>query len=146
MSDRTPAVTYVKDLEGRYLFVNQSFLDLFHVTREKMLGHTDIDLFGPEIAERFRSMDRRVVQANVALTEEEVVPLDVGERTYLSVKCPLWDESGKPYAVFGVSTDITERKRMEDALLESRRHYQALAEVAAAPGVDLPRRRLLRLT
>jgi PAS domain S-box-containing protein len=128
MSDRTPAVTYVKDLEGRYLFVNQSFLDLFHVTREDILGHTDIDLFGPEIAERFRSMDRRVVEANVALTDEEVVPLDTGEHTYLSVKCPLWDEAGKPYAVFGVSTDITDRKRIDDALLESRRHYQALAE------------------
>jgi PAS domain S-box-containing protein len=128
MSDRTPAVTYVKDLDGRYLFVNQSFLDLFHVTRESMIGRTDIDLFGPEIAERFRSMDRRVVQANVALTDEEVVPLDAGERTYLSVKCPLWDETGKPYAVFGVSTDITDRKRMDDALIESRRHYQALAE------------------
>jgi PAS domain S-box-containing protein len=73
-------------------------------------------------------MDRRVIQANVALTEEEVVPLDVGERTYLSVKCPLWEEPGKPYAVFGVSTDITDRKRIDDALLESRQHYQALAE------------------
>jgi PAS domain S-box-containing protein len=128
MSDRTPAVTYVKDLEGRYLFVNQSFLDLFHITRETILGHTDIDLFGPEIAERFRSMDRRVVQANVALTEEEVVPLDGGDHTYLSVKSPLWDETGKPYAVIGVSTDITERKRMESQLRESRQHYQALAE------------------
>ena len=128
MSDRTPAVTYIKDLEGRYLFVNQSFLDLFHITRETILGHTDIDLFGPEIAERFRSMDRRVVQGNVALTEEEVVPLDSGDYTYLSVKSPLWDEAGKPYAVIGVSTDITERKRMESQLHESRQHYQALAE------------------
>jgi PAS domain S-box-containing protein len=128
MSDRTPAVTYVKDLDGRYLFVNQSFLDLFHITRESILGKTDIDLFGPEIAERFRSMDRRVVQANVPLTEEEVAPTDTGDRTYLSVKCPLWDEAGKPYAVFGVSTDITDRKRMEVALVESRQYYQAMAE------------------
>ena len=128
MSDRTPAVTYVKDLKGKYLFVNQSFLDLFHVTQDQILGHTDVDLFGAEIAERFMQMDRRVAQSNVALTEEEVVPLDTGDRTYLSVKCPLWDEAGKPYAVFGVSTDITERKRIESALVESRRYYQALAE------------------
>jgi len=128
MSDRTPAVTYVKDLKGKYLFVNQSFLDLFHVTQEQILGHTDVDLFGAEIAERFMQMDRRVAQSNVALTEEEVVPVDTGDRTYLSVKCPLWDEAGKPYAVFGVSTDITERKRIESALMESRRYYQALAE------------------
>ncbi|HEV8395123.1 MAG TPA: PAS domain-containing protein [Vicinamibacterales bacterium] len=128
MSDRTPAVTYVKDLQGKYLFVNKSFLELFHVTQDEILGHTDVDLFGAEIAERFMSMDRRVVQANVALTDEEVVPLEDGDRTYLSVKCPLWDEAGKPYAVFGVSTDISDRKRIESALLESRRHYQALAE------------------
>jgi PAS domain S-box-containing protein len=44
MSDRTPAVTYVKDLEGRYLFVNQSFLDLFQITRDTIHGKTDIDL------------------------------------------------------------------------------------------------------
>jgi PAS domain S-box-containing protein len=128
MSDRTPAVIYVKDLEGRYLFVNESFLEIFRVTRERIIGHTDIDLFGPEVAERFRSMDRRVVQSNVALTEEESVPLEDGERTYLSVKCPLWDDTGTAYAVLGVSTDMTYRKGIESALLESRQHYQALAE------------------
>ena len=128
ISDKSPTVTYVKDLDGRYLFVNQSFLDLFHITQEEILGRTDIDRFGAEIAERFRSMDRRVVEANGPLTEEELVPVDGGERTYLSVKCPLWDEAGKPYAVFGVSTDITDRKRIEGALVESRQHYQAMAE------------------
>jgi PAS domain S-box-containing protein len=128
ISDKSPTVTYVKDLEGRYLFVNQSFLDLFHITQQEILGRTDIDRFGAEIAERFRSMDRRVVEANGPLTEEELVPVDGGERTYLSVKCPLWDEAGKPYAVFGVSTDITDRKQIERALVESRQYYQAMAE------------------
>ena len=128
ISDKSPTVTYVKDLEGRYLFVNQSFLDLFHITPEAILGRTDIDLFGAGIAERFQAMDRRVVLANGPLTEEEVVPLSAEERTYLSVKCPLWDEAGQPYAVFGVSTDITDRKHIESALVESRRHYQAMAE------------------
>ena len=51
---------------------------------EEILGRTDIDRFGAEIAERFRSMDRRVVEANGPLTEEEIVPLD-DRRAHLSV-------------------------------------------------------------
>ena len=53
ISDKSPTVTYVKDLEGRYLFVNQSFLDLFHITPEEILGRTDIDLL--------RRRDRRAL-------------------------------------------------------------------------------------
>ena len=128
ISDNSPTITYVKDLEGRYLFVNRSFTELFHVNAQEMLGRSDLDLFTPDVAERFRSMDRRVVEADMALTEEEVVPLDAGDRIYISVKCPLWDQNGESYGIFGVSTDVTDLKRAEHDLVESRRYYQALAE------------------
>ena len=112
--DNSTTVIYVKDLRGHYLLVNQRFLELFHATQETVHGKTDYDFFTKTEADQFRAMDERVVAANRALTEEEIAPHDDGPHTYISVKCPLPDEAGKPYAVFGVSTDITELKRAEE--------------------------------
>jgi transcriptional regulator with GAF, ATPase, and Fis domain len=61
-------------------------------------------------------MDERVAAAGGAMTEEEIAPLDDGPHTYISVKCPLRDNTGRIYAVFGISTDITERKEAERKL------------------------------
>ena len=130
ISDNAPAVIYAKDLEGRYLFVNRRFTDLFHVEFEGIIGKTDHDLFSPEEANRFRDMDRRVAQAGVALTEEEYVPLADGVRTYLSVKCPLWDDVGRIYAVFGISTDVTDRKRAAEALRANEERTRLIIESA----------------
>jgi len=77
-------------------------------------GKTDHEVFAKENAEAFRAMDQRVIEANRPLTEQETARHDDGPHTYVSVKSPLWDESGKPYALFGVSTDITEHKRDEE--------------------------------
>jgi PAS domain S-box-containing protein len=113
--ENSQAVIYAKDVDGRYLLINRRFAELFHVTREGIRGKTDYDLFSTEAADRFREMDLRVAADGVALTDEEVVPQDDGVHTYISVKCPLWDERGNIYAVFGISTDITDRKRSEEA-------------------------------
>jgi PAS domain S-box-containing protein len=113
--DNSTAVVYVKDLQGRYLLVNRRFSELFHLASETVLGKTDydIDMFSRETADAFRAMDQRVAAAGHALTEEETVPQDDGSHTYLSVKFPLHDATGRAYAVSGISTDITERKREE---------------------------------
>ena len=123
--DNSAAVIYVKDLEGRYLLVNRLFCELFHISKEKVLGKTDYDIFPKAVADAFRTMDIRVAASNSTLKEQETAPLDDGIHTYISVKSVLSDASGKPYGIFGISTDITELKAIEEAL------YKTIREISA---------------
>ncbi|HVK65727.1 MAG TPA: response regulator [Polyangium sp.] len=111
--DNSTAIIYVKDLEGRYLMVNRRCEELFHGAARPLVGKTDHDLFPVEYADALRAFDRQVMAAGRPLEKEECVPQDDGLHTYIAIKCPLFDESGRPYGICGVSTDITERTRTE---------------------------------
>ncbi len=113
--DHTTAVVFLKDTEGRFLFVNRRFMELFGRGRQPV-GQLDADLFPPEVAEAFHINDRAVLEQRLPLEFEETVVQDGATRVYLTTKFPLVDASGRPYAVCGFATDITERKRMEEAL------------------------------
>jgi PAS domain S-box-containing protein len=121
--DNSTAVVYVKDVEGRYLLINRRYEELFHHTRESILGKTDYDVFPSEAADAFRAVDQRVQAAGRPLQIEEIAPHDDGLHTYISIKCPLYDGSDKVYAVCGISTDITERNQSE------RRQRQQLSQL-----------------
>jgi PAS domain S-box-containing protein len=128
--DNSATAIYVKDLDGRYLLVNRRFLDVFHLGDEQVVGHTDHDLFPRELADAFRAMDQRVASADGPLIEEEMAPHDDGLHTYVSMKSTLRDAAGRVSAVFGISTDITERKRGEDALRASEEHTRLIVDTA----------------
>ncbi len=114
--DNAPVVVHVKDREGRYLLVNRHWEQLFHHSRDEVLGKSVKDIYAPARAEAFLANDRQVLDAGIALQFEEVAPEDDGPHIFLSVKFPLLDSSGVPYAVCGISTDITQRKRVEAEL------------------------------
>ncbi len=65
------------------------------------------------------SNDRKILAAEMPLEFEETVPQDDGLHTYLSIKVPFWDTERKAYGVCGISTDITERKRIETLLKQA---------------------------
>ncbi|MBF0161758.1 MAG: response regulator [Magnetococcales bacterium] len=117
--NHTPAVVFLKDLQGRYLFINRQHETLFHLTNQAIQGKTDYDLFPAEVAALFQENDRRVLD-NETLVLEEHVPQDDGMHTYISVKFALHEEDGKPYAVCGIATDITDRKQAEAELHEAK--------------------------
>ena len=114
--NNTTAVIYVKYTDGRYLLTNRRFEQLFSLTTDQIVGHTDHDIFPKDIADAFRANDVTVLERNATMEFEEYAPHSDGLRTHISVKFTLRDHTGKPYATCGISTDITKRKRVEDEL------------------------------
>lgn len=116
VANNTTAVIYVKDLEGRFLFVNRRFEELFKLNIGQILGRTNHEVFPRDIADAFHANDMEVLKQDRTIEYEEFAPHPDGLHTYLSIKLPLRDQTGRVYATCGISSDITERKRDEAAL------------------------------
>jgi PAS domain S-box-containing protein len=116
--DNTSSVIYMRDLDGRYMLINEEYERLFNLKREEIIGLTDHDLFPPAVADHFRANDLVAAQSGGPVQFEEVAPGEDGPHTYLTVKFPILDQSGQAYAIAGISTDITDRKRAEQEVQE----------------------------
>jgi PAS domain S-box-containing protein len=114
--ENTTAVMYLKDTAGRYVFVNDEYERLFNVDSEELLGQDDADIYPPEMAEPVQANDYHVLETGDPIEVEERITVDGDERTYLSLKVPARDDAGDVEGVFGVSTEITERKERERQL------------------------------
>ena len=132
--DNTPAVIYVKDVQGRYLLVNRRYSELFHLRGDGIIGKSDRELFPVQTADAVSAMDQRVLEAQAPVTEEEVMPHDDGPHTYLSVRALLRDAHGSVYGVFGISTDISERKHAEVRLQAQFERLNLLDQITRAIG------------
>ena len=128
--DNSPGMVFLKDAEGRYLHVNRQFERAFHMTCEQVVGKTDEAIFVPEQAAAFRANDLKVFQAGEPLEFEELAMHDNGLHTSIVSKFLLYGGDGKPYALCGITTDITDRKRIEDALRQSEGQYRSIFENA----------------
>ena len=128
--DNSPGMVFLKDTEGRYLHVNRRFEQAFHISLEAIAGKTDQEVFPAEQAAVFRANDLKVLQAGVPLEFEEVALHDDGPHTSIVFKFPLYDGDGKSYALCGITTDITERKVMEEALRQAEVKYRSIFDNA----------------
>jgi PAS domain S-box-containing protein len=124
----SPALVFLKDTEGRYLQVNRRFEESFHVANRDLVGKTDQDIFLPEQAAAFRANDRKVLEARRPMEFEEVVFHDDGLHTSIVVKFPLLNAQGECYALCGIVTDITERKRAVEELRRSEAFITSVVE------------------
>jgi PAS domain S-box-containing protein len=131
LDNTTTAAVFAKDLDGRYLFVNRAFEHYVNLTRKEILGRTTEEIFPREVAERFRANDRRAIAAGAALEIEETAIFNGRTRTLLANKFPLVGADGRPYAVCGITIDISDRKRADEALRASEGQYRAIFNATA---------------
>ncbi|WP_018150861.1 sensor domain-containing diguanylate cyclase [Leeia oryzae] len=113
------AYVYTKDKQGRYTFANELVCQLFGVPLEEIVGQDDSKFFDLEISRELQINDRRVLDFGEVIEKEELnIIKPSGEtRVYWTVKAPIRDASGEVIGMGGISTDITERKRLESELL-----------------------------
>jgi PAS domain S-box-containing protein len=126
--ESSSSVIYLKDLEGRHLLVNRQYETVSGLPRARIVGKTDAEIGSEEVASAFRSTDLRVIESGAPIQIEHVFLQQGAARTFLTVKFPLRDGAGRVYAVGGMSTDITDRKRAEDAARDGERQLRLITD------------------
>ncbi|MCO5100711.1 MAG: PAS domain-containing sensor histidine kinase [Burkholderiaceae bacterium] len=115
---------YLVDESGRIVDVNKAWESQSGLDASSVVGRTLGEVFDSPVASRFEAHNRLVLDAGQPRSFEE----EYAGRTYLSVKMPVRDPDGRPYAVCGLSIDITERKRAEDLLRADEERFRVMAD------------------
>jgi PAS domain S-box-containing protein len=129
--DNCPSAIFVKDLSGRYLLANKACEAYSGEPVERAIGKTAYDYFPKGLADHLGADDREVLETGDVLRYESVMPARGESLTALTVKFPLRDADGQPYAVCGIATDITELQRASEALRDSEERFRSTFEQAA---------------
>ncbi len=117
--DNIDGEVFIKDTNGKYLFVNKAYEKDFGVDKNEIIGKDDYSVFSPEVAERLQENDKRIMESKISEMVEESGEVNGNLTTYRTNKVPLIDEDGEVYGICGIGFDITQQKRLEEALRKS---------------------------
>ncbi|RIL03512.1 MAG: hypothetical protein DCC71_14965 [Proteobacteria bacterium] len=124
-----PVLAFLKDFAGRYVLVNRAIEELFETKNEDWIGHTDDEVFPPDVARQLGSADEAVRERESALEFSDTIETPAGVRQLMVTKFPVRDASGALY-VGGVALDVTDRVRAEEALREAEQRFRVAQELS----------------
>jgi PAS domain S-box-containing protein len=108
-----PCAVFIKNLQGRYVFVNETCEHVFRRKLDEWVGRTDTDLWSKSLAHKFRQIDQQIITEKKAIETTESVNHDDGTQHWLTTRFPILDEKGEPTMIGGAAINITESRRLE---------------------------------
>lgn len=126
--DSSTSLIYLVDIQGRFLFINRKIESRLGIASDQLCGKKREAILPKEIAQQHRENDLKVIRSGEQISFEEENHEQDGKHVYFSVKFPVFDENGNIFAVGGISTDITERKRAEDEIRKYQKNLRYLAQ------------------
>ncbi|MGK2945871.1 MAG: HD domain-containing phosphohydrolase [Desulfuromonadales bacterium] len=116
----------LKDLQGRYLYVNPAFAEAVGREPQELIGLDNEAVFGYDTARRLEHSDQQVITSGEPLTFNELLYLQSRPHHLQISKVALKDANGKPSGIVSVVSDVTEIVEVQ------RRHEQATAKTVEA--------------
>lgn len=113
-----PCAVYMKDLDGRYIYANETCAAVFRRGVQEVLGKTDADLLPKTTATKSRNIHQQVIAQNRAIETTESFNRDDGPHYWLTTRFPICNDRGAVMMVGGAAIDITENKRLEREIQE----------------------------
>ncbi|MCU1267241.1 MAG: putative Histidine kinase (modular protein) [Acidobacteria bacterium] len=125
----TTDAIFVKDLEHRYLMINQAGADAIGRTVAEIVGATNDELIEVDSAQRIREQDNQILASGQTITIERNSSNKAGvESTYLTTRWPYRDRHGAIIGIMGISRDVTTQRKAAQDLAISEKRYRALVD------------------
>jgi len=119
LMERIPDSIYFKDLKSRFILINKALAERLGIKDpEEAVGKTDFDFFSEEHAKQAYDDEQNVIKTGRPIVnfEEKETWDEKGDKWVSTIKMPFYDEKGKIIGTFGISRDITDRKKAEEKI------------------------------
>lgn len=125
--NHSPDLIYFKDKDARFIKNSKSHCDFLGIKQEDLIGKTDLDVFNESVAEEKYHDDLNVINTGVPIINKEEADITTAKTRWVtSTKLPIKNENDNIIGLFGISRDISEKRKAEQKIKRLNDNFQLL--------------------